>query len=80
MNKETYQATVRGLIATIIEKEVVLGEADAKEDILIILDLLEDLDQFWNSDGEFESKASRLHTFIEETRQRYTLGEGTNHG
>lgn len=72
MNKETYQAMIRGLQATIIEKEVVLGEADAKEGVLIILDLLEDLDQFWNSEEDLDLNAVALHTFIEDTRKRYS--------
>ncbi|MBU9723111.1 MULTISPECIES: hypothetical protein [Bacillaceae] len=74
MNRETYRAMIRGLIATIIEKEVVLGEADAKESVLTILDLLEDLDLFWNSDMEFEENAEHLQRFINTTREKYTLG------
>ena len=71
MNKETYQAMIRGLKATIIEKEVVFGEVDAKKDVLGLLDLLEDLDQFWNSDEDLEPNASDLQAFIEATRKRY---------
>ena len=74
MNRETFRAMIRGLIATIIEKEVVLGEADAKESVLTILDLLEDLDLFWNSDMEFEENAEHLQQFIDKTREKYTLG------
>ena len=74
MNRETFRAMIRGLIATIIEKEVVLGEADAKESVLTILDLLEDLDLFWNSDMEFEENAVHLQQFINTTREKYTLG------
>lgn len=72
MNKETYQAMIRGLKSTIIEKEVVLGEADAKNDVLNILDLLEDLDQFWNSEEDLDPNASGLQEFIEATRKRYS--------
>ncbi|MEC1771935.1 hypothetical protein [Schinkia azotoformans] len=72
MNKETYQAMIRGLRATIIEKEVVFGEAEAKNDVLELLDLLEDLDQFWNSEEDLNSNASALHAFIEATRKRYS--------
>ncbi|KHF41460.1 hypothetical protein [Halalkalibacter okhensis] len=74
MNRETFRAMIRGLIATIIEKEVVLGEADAKESVLTILYLLEDLDLFWNSDMEFEENAEHLQQFIDKTREKYTLG------
>lgn len=72
MNKETYQAMIRGLKATVIEKEVVFGDAGAKNDVLGLLDLLEDLDQFWNSEEDLDPNASDLHTFIEDTRKRYS--------
>ena len=74
MNRETYRTMIRGLIDTIIEKEVVLGESDAKESVLTILYLLEDLDLFWNSDMEFEENAEHLQHFIDKTREKYTLG------
>lgn len=73
MNRATYQVMIRGLIATIIEKEVVLGEADAKESVLTILDSLEDLDMFWNSFGEF-GEDDQVQQLIETTREKYTLG------
>lgn len=63
---------IQGLKATIIEKEVVLGEADARDGVLIILDLLEDLDQFWNSEEDLNQNVVALHTFIEDTRKRYS--------
>ncbi|MEQ2464738.1 hypothetical protein [Niallia hominis] len=72
MNERIYQAMIQGLKATIIEKGVVLGEADAKEGVLNILDLLEDLDQFWNSEEDLDPNASVLETFIEETRKKYS--------
>ncbi|MEK3988443.1 hypothetical protein [Robertmurraya sp. FSL R5-0851] len=72
MNKETYQAMIQGLKATIIEKEVVLGEADAKGGVLNILDLLEDLDQFWNSEENLDPNANALQIFIEETKKKYS--------
>ncbi len=62
---------IRGLLATIIEKEVVLGEADAKEGVLAILDLLGDLEQFWDSEEDLDPNAEPLHTFIAETKKRY---------
>ncbi|MGQ4666834.1 hypothetical protein ACUIJN_13575 [Metabacillus halosaccharovorans] len=74
MNRENFREMIRGLIATIIEKEVVLGEAEAKESVVTILDLLEDLDLFWNSDMEFEENAEHLQHFIDRTREKYTLG------
>ncbi|MFC0475711.1 hypothetical protein ACFFHF_10705 [Robertmurraya beringensis] len=72
MNEQIYQAMIQGLKATIIEKEVVLGEADAKEGVLNILDLLEDLDQFWNSEEDLDPEASALEAFIKETRKKYS--------
>jgi hypothetical protein len=62
---------IQGLKTTIIEKEVVLGEADARDGVLIILDLLEDLAQFWNSEEDLDPNANALLTFIEETKKKY---------
>ncbi|MDQ0154165.1 hypothetical protein [Robertmurraya andreesenii] len=72
MNKEIYQAMIQGLKATIIEKEVVFGEVEAKNDVLELLDLLEELDQFWNSEEDLNPQAGDLHAFIEATRKRYS--------
>lgn len=72
MDEQIYQAMLQGLKETIIEKEVVFGEADAKEGVLNILDLLEDLDQFWNNEEDLDPNASVLETFIEETRKKYS--------
>lgn len=74
MNREKYQTMIRGLFATIMEKELVLGEDHVKEDILNLLDLLEDLEQFWNSDLELYENAEHLHQFIYTTRKKYLLG------
>lgn len=71
MDEQIYQSMIQGLKATIIEKEVVLGETGAKEGVLNILDLLEDLDQFWNSEEDLDPNASVLETFIVETRKKY---------
>jgi len=72
MNEQIYQAMIQGLKATIIEKEVVLGESNAKEAVLNILDLLEDLDQFWNSEEDLDPNARVLEGFIKETRKKYS--------
>lgn len=66
MNKEIYQTMISGLLVTIIEKEVVLGKAESKEDVLKIVDMIEDLDMFWNSSSEFDSDSDDLHRYIEE--------------
>lgn len=71
MNKEIYQAMISGLLATILEKEVVLGKADAKEDVLKIFDMIDDLDMFWNSSSEFDSDTDYFYAFIEEMRKQY---------
>lgn len=73
MNEQIYQAMIQGLKATIIEKEVVLGEADAKEGVLTILDLLEDLDHFWNSEEDLDPNARALEIFIQDTRKKYSF-------
>ena len=42
---------MEGLITTVVEKICVLGWEDAKEDVEKIVDLVEELEMFWDSDG-----------------------------
>jgi len=42
---------MEGLITTAVEKICVLGWEDAKEDVEKLVDLVEDLEMFWDSDG-----------------------------
>jgi len=42
---------MEGLIATAVEKICVLGWEDAKEDVEKLVDLVEELEMFWDSDG-----------------------------
>jgi len=72
MNKEIYQAMMSGLLVTIIEKEVVFGKADAKEDVLKIIDLIEDLNLFWNSFSEFDSNTDDFHGLLEGIKEQYS--------
>ena len=43
---------MKGLIATAVEKISVLGWEDAKGDVQKLTDIVEDLEMFWDSDGE----------------------------
>jgi len=43
---------MKGLIATAVEKIRVLGWEDAKEDVKKLTDVVEDLEMFWDWDGE----------------------------
>jgi len=43
---------MEGLITTAVEKISVLGWEDAKEDVQKLTDVVEDLEMFWDSDGE----------------------------
>lgn len=43
---------MEGLIATAVEKISVLGWEDAKEDVQKIVEMVDDLESFWDSDGE----------------------------
>lgn len=43
---------MEGLIATAVEKISVLGWENAKEDVQKFIDVVEDLEMFWDSDGE----------------------------
>ncbi len=76
MNKEIYHAMISGLLVTIIEKEVVLGKAEAKEDVLKIVDMIEDLEMFWNSSSEFDSDSDDLDRYIEEIKKQYASNDG----
>ncbi len=63
MTKDQFETMLDGLIATAIEKICVLGKEDAKEDVSKITEIIEDLEDFWNSDGQlsdtdFSLKAS----------------------
>mgnify|MGYP001044133696 CR=1 FL=1 len=52
MNRETYNKTQRGLIATAQEKINVLGRAEAQEDLVRIRETIADLQDFWDGDGD----------------------------
>ena len=52
MTKVKMTAMMKGLIATAVEKISVLGWEDAKEDVQKLTDVVEDLEMFWDSDGE----------------------------
>ena len=71
MNKEIYQTMITGLLMTIMEKEVVLGEAEAKEYVLKIVDMIEDLDMFWNSASQYDPDAEELDAYLEKIRMKY---------
>lgn len=51
MTSEQLKMMMKGLIATVVEKICVLGWEDAKEDVEKIIDMIEDLEMFWDSDG-----------------------------
>ena len=52
MTKVKMTAMMEGLIATAVEKISVLGWEDAKDDVQKLTDVVEDLEMFWDSDGE----------------------------
>lgn len=49
MDRRTYNTMMEGLLATAIEKNNVLGK-DATADIKAILNMVDDLQAFWNGD------------------------------
>ncbi|OLS02566.1 hypothetical protein [Tissierella creatinophila] len=51
MNRLQFKMMMEGLITTAIEKICVLGFEDGKEDIEKIVDMIEELEAFWNSSG-----------------------------
>ena len=52
MTRVQMKMMMEGLIATAVEKIRVLGWEDAKEDVQKLTDVVEDLEMFWDSDGE----------------------------
>lgn len=52
MTKEQFETMLDGLITAAIEKNCVLGKEDAQDDVSKITEMIEDLEDFWNSDGE----------------------------
>ena len=52
MTKVKMTAMMEGLIETAAEKINALGWEDAKEDVQKLTDVVEDLEMFWDSDGE----------------------------
>ena len=52
MSRVQMKLMMEGLIATAVEKIRVLGWEDAKEDVQKLTDVVEDLEMFWDWDGE----------------------------
>ena len=52
MTRLKMKIMMEGLIATAVEKISVLGWENAKEDVQKFIDVVEDLEMFWDSDGE----------------------------
>jgi hypothetical protein len=52
MTRLQIKMMMEGLIATAVEKICVLGWEDAKEDVEKLVDLVEELEMFWDSDGD----------------------------
>ena len=56
--------TLKGLLATAIEKVCVLGESDAQDDLKQIRDMYAELVRFWDLDedliGEFDEKIGMI--------------------
>ena len=51
MTSRQLKIMMEGLIATAVEKICVLGWEDAKEDVEKLVDLVKELEMFWDSDG-----------------------------
>ena len=52
MTKVKMTAMMEGLISTAVEKINVLGWEDAKSHVQKIVEMVDDLESFWDSDGE----------------------------
>ena len=51
MQRITYNLMMEGLVNTAIEKIQVLGREGAEEDIATITKMVNDLESFWNPEG-----------------------------
>ena len=69
MNKKQFETMLDGLIATAIEKICVLGKEDYQDDVSKITEMIEDLEDFWNSDGELSDTDFSLK--IRETLSKF---------
>jgi len=73
MDQITYVAMLQGLILTILEKQKVLGIADSKHEVLTLLNLMEDMELFWNADKALNPQAEMLQRFMKSSRKIYKI-------
>jgi hypothetical protein len=73
MDQITYVAMLQGLILTILEKQKVLGIADSKHEVLTLLNLMEDMELFWNADKALNPQAEMLQKFMKSSRKIYKI-------
>jgi hypothetical protein len=73
MDQITYVAMLQGLILTILEKQKVLGIADSKHEVLTLLNLIEDMELFWNADKALNPQAEMLQKFMKSSRKTYKI-------
>ena len=72
MTSEQLKMMMEGLRATAVEKICVLGWEDAKEDVEKIIDMIEDLEMFWDSDGRLTETdwMAEIATTVETLKRR----------
>lgn len=73
MDQITYVAMLQGLILTILEKQKVLGIADSKHEVLTLLNLMEDMELFWNADKALNPQTEMLQKFMKSSRKIYKI-------
>lgn len=56
MNRLEFRMMMEGLLMTAVEKICVLGFEDAKEDVGKIVNMVEELEAFWNSSGSLTER------------------------
>ncbi|MDK2918999.1 MAG: hypothetical protein PWQ37_1732 [Candidatus Petromonas sp.] len=71
MTRLKMKIMMEGLIATAVEKINVLGWEEAKKDVEKIVDMVEDLEMFWNPDGELTENdwSFEIASAIEKARE-----------
>ena len=73
MDQITYVAMLQGIILTILEKQKVLGIVDSKHEVLTLLNLMEDMELFWNADKALNPQAEMLQKFVKSSRKTYKI-------
>jgi hypothetical protein len=71
MSRLQFKIMLEGLIATAVEMILVLGWEDAQKEVKRLVEMVSDLDSFWNSNGELSNFdwENRMVTTVEKVKE-----------